>query len=463
MRLLALSAALSIPFALPVTGCDDTAVSLRVSSNRKVPDEVDAFCLELDADGRPRYQHRFAATKFPQTLTVLPGSADSFVAQLAFSRQGLLVDDLRTTIGFRSHEVRDVNLSIDRCPDGVSSGQFSQLAAPALASAAAVAAVQTAAGPRLIVFAPGVVQELALAGGMLQPAPPARLPPPPPGTVTALAVADLDGNCDSDLVLAVDSGPPHVWRHDGAGGFAEVDGALPGDLRARGLAIADFDGDGVPDLVAVGPGARLLHGNGMGGFQEVTGVFSPAPPDPTCVAAGDLDGNGLPDLVIGQGTTTAAPALVYLNDGGRQLTSIPAALPPVAYRASALAIVDLDGDGIRDLVLVGLGAPVKLLRNRGNAFLEDRSYDWAPDHGNVDAVALAARDLDGDCHVDLVIALASGTPLMWAGTGGGLMASRMVGGAAGSASLVTIGDVNGDGARDVVLGGGGAGALWVQK
>src|SRR5206468_11481178 len=140
----------------------------------------------------------------------------------------------------------------------------------------------------------------------------APLPAPPGGVVSALALADLDGDCDFDLVLAIAGAPPQVWRHDGAGGFSPIAGALPDDLRATGLALADFDGDDAPDLVAVGPGARVFHGSGSGTFTEVVGALVPPPDDPTCVATGDLDGDGVPDVVIGQGTTTAAPPLLYL-------------------------------------------------------------------------------------------------------------------------------------------------------
>jgi hypothetical protein len=447
---------LAAPLALAQPACDDTAVVLVVQSDRVVPAELDAFCLEVDAASKPQFHVHKDATTFPQTLTVLPGGDDSFAATVFGLRQGVYVDDVTLRIGFRNHEVRDIDLPLRRCPPLANSGKYRQVDAAVLAGSVP-ALVGTAAGPRVIAFVPGGAQELGWNGSTLAPVG-ARLATPPAGIVTALVAADLDGNCTIDLVIGEAGGPAHVWTHDGVGGFTEVAGALPADLVGpKSLAVADFDGDGKVDLVAVGPSARMFRGDGSGHFNEVANAFVPAPSNATAAAAADLDGAGGPDLVVGQ--TGGAGTLVYLNDSG-VLRSSPGALPPITLDIVGIAAVDVDGDGDRDVVLAHAGG-VKLLLNRGNGFLEDGSFGRVP--GGTMAAGLAAADLDRDCQVDLVIPTVNGTPLLWAGQGGGMLAAAMVDGAAGTQSHVAVGDVDGNGSRDVVLSGASGGAVWVQQ
>ena len=56
-----------------------------------------------------------------------------------------------------------------------------------------------------------------------------------------------------------------------------------------------------------------------------------------------------------------------------------------------------------------------------------------------------------------------GAPILWAGTGGGVLQPSMVDGVAGLQTHASIGDVDGNGSRDVVLAGPTGGAVWIQK
>jgi len=75
-----------------------------------------------------------------------------------------------------------------------------------------------------------------------------------PGMVTAAVATDLDADGWTDLVLATDWGTVTWLRNDGAGGFADrtmVAGfAAAGTGWWRSLAVADFNGDGRPDVAA---------------------------------------------------------------------------------------------------------------------------------------------------------------------------------------------------------------------
>src|SRR5262249_27199445 len=176
-------------FALPLVACDDTAVVLVVSSDRKVPAELDAFCIEVDAGGATRFHKRVDVTTFPQTLTVLPGGDDEFGASILGLQEGVYVDDLRLRIGFNNHEIRDVSLPLKRCPPIATSGKYRQVDAPMLGGSVPIV-IDSAAGPRVLALTPGGVAELAWNGTTLAQIAGAKLPPAPTGAVTASAVAD---------------------------------------------------------------------------------------------------------------------------------------------------------------------------------------------------------------------------------------------------------------------------------
>src|SRR5262249_44491382 len=122
------------------------------------------------------------------------------------------------------------------------------------------------------------------------------------GSVSVL-LADVNSDSLVDL-LTVDPSTDHVsvLLGDGAGGFS-LHASIPVLQPAgpRSLAVADFNGDGRVDVVAirdyVNGGLVLALGNGDGTFGTPT-TFSGGGLNPFSVAAGDLNGDGIPDLAI---------------------------------------------------------------------------------------------------------------------------------------------------------------------
>lgn len=125
------------------------------------------------------------------------------------------------------------------------------------------------------------------------------------GTVTALAVADVNG--DSYLDLAVGNSVPEVivvLTHNGSFG-AEVRTTLPAAPHA--LLLRDFDGDRFPELIftADGSGELSLHrGLGLGRFAPAQRLLDGL--TATAVIGTDWDGDSLSDLVILSGDRTLA-------------------------------------------------------------------------------------------------------------------------------------------------------------
>jgi hypothetical protein len=127
-------------------------------------------------------------------------------------------------------------------------------------------------------------------------------------------------------------------------------------------------------------------------------------------------------------------------------------------------LVDLDDDGDLDLLLSQLAGPVRAYVNRGDAFLEDRSFTLLPDQVAGDVPSLTAADLDGDCLPDVIVPRAGAAPLLWRSAGGG----KLTAGPAFDQATVAAGafadDVDADGDLDVLLWGGMTGVqLEIQK
>jgi hypothetical protein len=280
-------------------------------------------------------------------------------------------------------------------------------------------------------------------------------PDAPTGTVRALVAADFDGDCRLDVAVVQDGAPLAVYRDNGDGTFALLSNV--GAAGAVAVAAGDVDGDGSTDLVSVGgTEAHVWLNDGAGHFREQSGALDVAPTDATAVALADLDGDGNLDLVLGQGSTKADVPRVYLNDkaGSGHFTFTSAALPPKPARARVWAVGDIDNDGDLDLVMGQAAGPLRVYINRGDAFLEDRSFTLLPDQVSGDVTGLALADLDGDCLLDLVVPRAGAAPLLWRSAGGGKLTAAGSFDQAVAATGALADDVDGDGDLDVLLFGG---------
>jgi hypothetical protein len=185
----------------------------------------------------------------------------------------------------------------------------------------------------------------------------------PTGDLLAFEAVDADGKPDLWLSSGVNA-PGLVRLTNQSDGFIRFSGVglSPSGGTIRSIARADFDGDGVADLLASTVNnnrVNLLRGVGAG-FVPVSSFAVGG--TPIAVVAGDWDGDGDADVAVANTTTSDLSILRGANNG--TFIESRVALP---FNPGAMAAADMDADGDLDLVVghPGNARQISLLVNDG--------------------------------------------------------------------------------------------------
>jgi len=288
------------------------------------------------------------------------------------------------------------------------------------------------------------------------------------GTATHLAIGDVDGDGDTDLVALINyaanpanENPLRLFENDGKGKFtAAPDTALPRPKSAiYAFALGDVDGDGDLDFAAgtlgVLPDRCVLYLNdGKGRFSDVTASHMPAAPAQTrALVFVDVDRDRDLDLVLANVPLgTSGQNQLLLNDGKGRFQDASSRLPAVKDATADVLATDFDGDGNMDLLFAGtLTTPQnRLLLGDGKGGFREVTTTNLPSWPYESLVA-AAGDLDGDGDSDLVVANDTRSVLL-TNDGKAKFALSPALPSTGANTGLVIGDFDSDGDNDVLAG-----------
>jgi len=182
-----------------------------------------------------------------------------------------------------------------------------------------------------------------------------------------------------------------------------------GGLFTMDVALADFDGDGDIDaLLAIEFGQnRLLLNDGNGRFTDATsGRLPSASHDSEDIAVGDFDGDGdLDAFVVSEDDRTNE---YYVNDGTGRFT--PGEIP-VTGTSNGVVTGDIDADGDLDLIVGNAGREFVLVNDGSGGWTDEAASRIPPEVGET-TQDVELGDVDGDGDLDLLIGNEDGNRLL---------------------------------------------------
>jgi len=252
--------------------------------------------------------------------------------------------------------------------------------------------------------------------------------------IAGVAVLDFDGDGWPDVYICNGAGTANaLLRNNRDGTFSDVAARAGVEVRgySMGVASADFDNDGRPDLFVTGVRANHLFRNrGDGTFEEI-----PFPQDGKWAVAAawfDYDNDGLLDLFVvhyvewdeGRERYCGTPEYrqychpreyrplahaLYRNVDGRTFRDVSVESGIAAYlgKGMGVAVGDSDGDGSLDIFVANDTMPNFLFRNRGDGTFEEVAAQagvaFNENGSAVSAMGAEFRDYDNDGREDLFV------------------------------------------------------------
>jgi hypothetical protein len=270
----------------------------------------------------------------------------------------------------------------------------------------------------------------------------------------SVAVGDFNGDGKLDLAVGGEVNPTFsitIALGNGDGTFS-YKGSVATGGAFEVFAVGDFNGDGIPDLAVANSAAdivTILLGNGDGTFTPSTAATSPTGSNPVAIAVADFNGDGIPDLAIGNDPQDGSSGSVTILLGNGDGTFTAAASPATPSGVNAIAVADFTGDGKADIVVAN-GLTLTMLKGNGDGTFTSSTI--TPTAGSFRAInMILVGDFNGDGKADLEL---SGYDFFLLGNGDGTFnvapLELFLPATANPGQNVAAADFNGDGSTDLI-------------
>jgi hypothetical protein len=281
------------------------------------------------------------------------------------------------------------------------------------------------------------------------------------------SVADMNGDGLPDAIVKSGGTPPQVWLSTGDRRFTPAPSPSPSSTGDNGTltVAADFNGDGLPDVVSISPGSsfsdggiqpsiaeeQFYRGNGDGTLTNLSQLSLGFEEPVVGVVAADFNQDAKQDMVIAYSAISGGGGgggAVFLAGNGDGTFAAPKQIPLLGYPLQ-IAAADLNGDGKMDLVISGQSGIVGYLGNGDCGFSPTQQIL------QVDTASIVVGDVTEDKIPDLICVVGQAIAV-YAGNGDGTFAtapafSATLSMASANTLVVRIGDVNGDGKSEIAV------------
>ena len=278
------------------------------------------------------------------------------------------------------------------------------------------------------------------------------------GSATSVATGDFNGDGIVDFITGGNT-TVTAFQNNGDGTFS-ISATFSAGSTVTAVTLADLDGDGKDDLAYSDSGNHIVTASSMGNGTFAAPVTYAMSKNVYAFTAGDVNGDGRTDLAIAYGAyPSSAPSVAVLIANGNGSLKAPTIIStaPASYAGGPKSVKmgDINNDGILDIVSIATQASsasgysyyVSLGNGNGSfSAAVSRVDDYITSSGS----EIEIGDLNGDGNLDLVVSHAAAllTRVMF-GNGNGTFTmgpTIAVGGA------IAVGDISGDGAADFMIG-----------